>query len=300
MKPANRRLLPPMTALMAFEAAARHGTFARAAKEVALTQSAVSKQIATLERWLGTPLFERIGRRVSLTASGRLYAMPLTSALEQIRRATAAVAVTSRVPSPISIATLPGFGMRWLAPRLTRLFARHPELPVNFSSRVVPFDFKTEPLDAAIHFGRADWPGTESDLLMREEMAVVCSPEFASTHKLRQPADVLQHTLLEQSTRPHAWSAWFAATGIEPKTRRTRPQFEHFMMLAQAAAAGAGFALVPKFLVQPELTSGALVSPFDITITSDEAYFLVYPKAQLQNASFLLFRAWLLEEIHLQ
>lgn len=297
MKPTQRRrLLPPMTALMTFTAAVRSGTFARAAQEVGLTQSAVSRQIATLERWLGTALFDRIGRRVTLTETGRLYAPPIMAALDQIRSATSATIAADAMRRPISIATLPSFGMRWLAPRLPRLFARHPDLVVNFSMRVTSFDFATDQLDAAIHFGRADWPGTLADLLMREEMVVVCSPHVARSGRLREPSDLLEHTLLEQSTREDAWSQWFAAAGVEPRYRRSRPRFEHFMMAAQAAVAGAGCALVPRFLVQPELETGALVCPFEIALTGDQAYYLVYPRSQRENRSLLIFRQWLLEE----
>jgi LysR family transcriptional regulator, glycine cleavage system transcriptional activator len=193
-----------MTSLIAFEAAARTGSFGGAASRVALTQSAVSRAIATLEESLGVTLFQRDGRRVQLTEVGRAYADQIGVALDQIRRATAGTIEARNAPAPIAIATLPSFGMRWLAPRLPRLFARHPDLAVSFSTRVAPFDFARETFDAAIHFGEPDWVGAAAELLIYESMVPVCSPRIAHDKKLRTPADLRQHTLLEQSTRPDA------------------------------------------------------------------------------------------------
>jgi LysR family glycine cleavage system transcriptional activator len=292
----NRQLLPSMTALLIFEAAARAGSFSHAASRVALTQSAVSRAIAALEQSLGVSLFHRAGRRVQLTEIGRAYAGQIGIALDQIRRATAGTIEARKAPAPIGIATLPSFGMRWLAPRLPRLFARHPDLAVTFSARIAPFDFAGETFDAAIHFGDADWAGAAADLLMHESMIPVCAPELVQAAKLRTPADLRQHTLLEQSTRPNAWHEWFEKAGVPAGTIRPRPKFEHFMMLAQAAAAGAGIALVPRFLVESELADGALVCPFDIALPSRQAYFLVYPYSHIGNPSFAMFREWLLEE----
>jgi LysR family glycine cleavage system transcriptional activator len=292
----KRRLLPSMTSLIAFEAAARTGSFGGAASRVALTQSAVSRAIATLEESLGVTLFQRDGRRVQLTEVGRAYADQIGVALDQIRRATAGTIEARNAPAPIAIATLPSFGMRWLAPRLPRLFARHPDLAVSFSTRVAPFDFARETFDAAIHFGEPDWVGAAAELLIYESMVPVCSPRIAHDKKLRTPADLRQHTLLEQSTRPDAWQEWFQRAGVPAAPLRPRRKFEHFMMLAHAAAAGAGIALLPRFLVEAELADGTLVCPCDIELRSRQAYYIVYPYARTGNPSFAMFRDWLLEE----
>jgi LysR family transcriptional regulator, glycine cleavage system transcriptional activator len=291
-----RRLLPSMTSLMVFEAAARAGSFGRAASRVALTQGAVSKAIATLEQSLGVALFARTGRRVQLTEAGRAYAEQIGVALDQIRRATSAAIETPGSPAPISVATLPSFGMRWLAPRLPRLFARHPDLAVSFATRVAPFDFANASFDAAIHFGDADWQDAGSDFLLHESMIPVCAPQLLREGKLSKPADLAEQTLLEQSTRPDAWREWFERAAVRVETTRPRPKFEHFMMLAQAAAAGAGVALVPRFLVEPELGEGSLVCPFEITLQGRHAYHLVYPYDRLRQPSFARFRDWLLDE----
>jgi DNA-binding transcriptional LysR family regulator len=291
----SRRLLPPMGALNSFAAAARLGSFSRAAAEVGLTQSAVSRQVALLEDWLQAPLFDRAGRRVTLNAAGRAYAAEVAPALDRVRRATARLA-GGRPVNELSIATLPSFGMRWLAPRLPRLTARHPELVVNFAARSFPFDFAEEGFDAAIHFGRADWPGASHDFLFRETALPVCAPGWLAANPLRHPADVADKPLLFQSSRRDAWARWLRAAGVATDAVPAGPVFEHFLMLAQAAAAGAGLALIPSFLIEPELAAGTLVSPLPLPLATDEAYYLVCPEAAEGNAALTRFRAWMVEE----
>lgn len=293
---APRKWLPPMSALVTFEAAVRHGGFSRAGDDVGLTQSAVSRQIAQLEQWVGAPLFDRIGRRVRLNEAGRAYADDVLPALETVRRSTARVAARKPQRS-LSIATLPSFGMRWLAPRLGELSARHPELVVDFATRSHPFDFAQEGFDAAIHFGTPDeWPGTEMDLLFREEAVPVCAPDWLAAHPLREPADLLRAPLLTQSSRRDAWARWFAAAGVEAGNLTLGPSFEQFLMLAQACAAGAGVALIPSFLIRPELDAGTLVIPFARPLGTEQAYYLVRPEGGQESAPLRQFRDWILAQ----
>lgn len=290
-----RRLLPPTAALHSFAAAARHGHFSRAGAEVGLTQSAVSRQIALLEDWLGVKLFERNGRRVTLTADGAAYMEAIGPALQRIRQATAQM-IDRTERGAITIATLPSFGMRWLAPRLPGLTARQADLVVNFAARSDMFDFATSTFDAAIHFGRPDWPGAAHDLLFRELSLPVAAPALRDRIADRGPEALLDLPLLHLTTRPHAWQRWFAAAGVDAPPLAPEPSFEHFLMLAQAAAAGAGAALVPTFLIGPELQSGALVHLSDLPMSDDGAYYLVYPPERLANRRFRGFRDWLLSE----
>lgn len=285
-----------MAALHSFSAAARHGSFSKAADEVGLTQSAVSRQIAHLEAWLGLALFDRTGRRVALNPQGQAYAQAVAPALDTIRRATAK-ALAPPSDRTVNLATLPSFGMRWLAPRLPHLTSRHPDLMVNFAARTDEFDFAQEPFNAAIHFGRPDWPGVRHDLLFRERTIPVLAPSLAGQHALKTPADLARVPLLTQSFRQDAWSRWFAMAGVSPAPDvRTGPNFAHFLMLAQAVAAGAGAALIPSFLIEPELASGALVQAFDLPMTGQEAYYLVYPPDQLESPGFRQLRDWIIEE----
>ncbi|WP_454719039.1 LysR substrate-binding domain-containing protein [Caulobacter segnis] len=283
-----------MAALHSFSAAARHGGFSKAADEIGLTQSAVSRQIAHLEDWLGLPLFDRAGRRVALNAQGEAYAAAIAPALDVIRRATAK-ALAPRSDRTVNLATLPSFGMRWLAPRLPHLTSRHPDLLVNFAARTDEFDFAQEPFDAAIHFGRPDWPGAKHDLLFRERSIPVVAPQLIGG--LKTPADLARLPLLTQSFRQDAWARWFDLAGVSPRPAlRAGPSFAHFLMLAQAAAAGAGAALIPSFLIEPELASGALVQAFDLPMSGQEAYYLVYPADRSDNLGFAQLRDWIIEE----
>lgn len=295
MSEARRRLLPPIGALASFAAAARHDSFSRAGEEVGLTQSAVSRQIAVLEDWLQLTLFRRNGRRVELTAEGRAYADAIGPALDRIRAATAN-AIAKRPDSELSIATLPSFGMRWLAPRLPGLTARYPDIVINIAARSFPFDFAEEAFDAAIHFGLPDWPGAAHDLLFREEAIPVCSPARLAAQPIERPEDMLRWPLLVQSSRLGAWAQWFRLAGLDTVPPPPSGTFEHFLMLAQAAAAGGGIALIPRFLIQPELATGALVSPLPIPLSSEDAYYLVYPESRAAMPALRNVRDWLLEE----
>ena len=291
-----RKWLPPMNALTAFEAAVRHGGFSRAGEEIGLTQSAVSRQIAQLEDMLQTPLFDRIGRRVRLNEAGRAYAEELLPALDAIRRGTPGGAAGPS-QTALRVATFAHFGMRWLAPRLPQLTARHPDLVIDFAARSQPFDFGHEDFDAAVHFGVAqDWPGVAMDFLFREEAVPVCAPSWLAANPLRTPADLLHVPLLSQTSRRDAWPRWLAAAGVEASGLAAGPAFEHFLMLAQAAAAGAGVALIPSFLIRPELEAGTLVIPFARPMSTEQAYYLVYPSEALASPAVAQFRDWMLEQ----
>lgn len=295
MNERRRRLLPPIGALASFSAAARHDSFSRAAKEVGLTQSAVSRQIAVLEEWLQLSLFRRNGRRVELTLEGRDYAEAIIPALDRIRSATDGV-IRRANDHELTIATLPSFGMRWLAPRLPRLSALHPALIINFAARTIPFDFSEERFQGAIHFGLPNWPNASHDLLFQEEAIPVCSPAKLKEKPITSPMDVLDWPLLVQSSRRTAWDLWAKRAGLEAAVPLPSSSFEHFLMLAQAAAAGAGIALIPRFLIEPELASGALVSPLPVSLRSEEAYYLVAPLYAPKSGALDKLRQWLLEE----
>lgn len=295
MNEQGRKLLPPMAALNSFAAAARHGSFSRAALEIGLTQSAVSRQIAALEDWLQTSLFHRSGPRVALTDEGALYAEAVAPALRAIRQATAR-ALARPLDTGISIATLPSFGMRWLAPRLGRLTQQLPELVVNVSARTDEFDFADEAFDAAVHFGAPTWPDVEHDRLFGERTLAVVAPALLARHPVLAPVDFLGLPLLAQTERHRGWAIWFAAAGVDLPARRPIPTFEHFLMLAQAAVAGAGAALIPSFMIEDELARGLLVAPIDFTVPTDDAYYLVYPRARLDNPHFRAFRDWMIAE----
>ena len=295
MNPHTRRLLPPIGALASFVAAARHGSFSRAGEKTGLTQSAVSRQIAVLEDWLQVSLFVRRGRRVELSGQGEAYGRAVEPALERIRSASASL-LERRAEGELNIATLPGFGMRWLAPRLRQLSERHPGVVVNFAARSFPFGFADEPFDAAIHFGLPDWPNGAHDRLFSEETIPVCSSAVLERRPVAQAEDLLDWPLLVQSSRRDAWARWFALAGVETQAPAPSASFDHFLMLAQAAASGAGAALVPRFLIEEELAGGQLVSPLPISMSGQEAYYLVLPEGRQTTRPLADFREWLIGE----
>lgn len=285
-----------MTALACFASAAREGGFSRAGEHLGLTQSAVSRQIALLEESLQTPLFTRHGRRVTLNEAGRAYLEDIEPALRRIRQATIKT-MDRGSRRDLAIATLPSFGMRWLAPRLPGLTTRHPELTVNFAARSFPFNLREERFDAAIHFGAADWTDAEMVPLFTEQAVVACAPDWLRAEGIRAPADLLDKPLLFQTSRRQAWNRWFAAAGIEGLPPLKGPNFEQFLMLAQAAAAGSGAALLPRFLIEPELESGVLVTPFETALVDEGRYYLVLRPDWREHAGLVKFHDWLVEEV---
>ncbi len=292
----GRLSIPSLSALAAFEAASRHGSFTRAAEELNLTQGAVSRQVAHLEQVLGVALFQRIRKRVSLTPAGAAYATEIREGLSRLAAATVSAMAFRGATGVLHLAILPTFGTRWLIPRLPRFTERHPGITINFTTRLVPFDFSREPIDAAIHFGDPVWPGAILHRLMGEEVVPVAAPALVARIGLASPADMLRAPLLQQSTRPRAWASWLEQQGLPPERALMGPRFEQFAMVSQAAVAGLGLAIVPRFLVEEELRAGSLVIPFDRPVTGSGGYYLVYPEARAEWPAVIAFRDWLLEE----
>lgn len=293
MRDDDRRLMPPMAMLQSFAKAAEHGSFSRAADALALTQGAVSRQVAALEAWLGRPLFDRRGRRVSLNADGRDYAAAIAPALADIRRATRR-AMDDDGRHALEIATLPSFGMRWLAPRLPGLTARHPDIVINLTARSDEFDLDGEGYDAAIHFGQPDWPDVAHDFLFRETAIPVVGRGLAG--RIVTPADLRGVPLLTLRSRADAWSAWFEGQGMDGSDVTTSATHSQFLLLAQTVVAGGGAALIPRFLIEPELAAGDLIAPFRSSVASDAAYYLVTSRRRTPGPAMVAFKRWLLDE----
>ena len=294
----RKTFLPAAAGLLAFEAAARHTSISRAAAELHLTQSAVSRRIRQLETQLGVALFHRVRQRVVLTDAGRIYAVEVRIALQQFSAATQKVMALSGGGALLNLAVLPTLATRWLIPRLGDFAARCPEVTVNFAARAEPFDFAQEPFDAAIHFGAPHWAGATCEYLMHEEVVPVCSPAYRLRHGIREVADLASAVLLQQSTRPTQWAAWFDQVGGDFAHAMRGPRFEQFAMIAQAAVSGLGAALLPSFLVEAEIAAGTLVRLFPQSLHSADAYYLVYPKARAQTPVLLAFRDWILAQSH--
>jgi DNA-binding transcriptional LysR family regulator len=291
----SRKLLPSTSALAAFDSVARLASFSGAAEELSLTQGAISRQVSGLEEQLGILLFDRTSRGVVLTAAGTDYAKAVASALAQIRSASLA-AMTKRHSDQLNLAILPTFGTRWLMPRIPQFVARHPEITLNFATRIGVFDFDRDGIDMAIHIGQPDWPGAECTFLMEEMVAPVASSAFLKSHPVNKGEDLIRLPLLHMASRPGAWSHWFENLGIAG-TPSQGMRFEQFGNVAQACIAGLGVALMPLFLIDSELASGQLVEAFPHQVRSPSAYYAVAPMSKANFRPVVAFRAWLLEEV---
>lgn len=286
--PLPRRDLPATPSLQAFEAVARLGSFTAAAQELALTQSAVSRQVAALERQLGVTLLQRGPREVVPTPEGTDYARAVRGALGQLQCAALALQAS---PNQLTLAILPTFGTRWLMPRMPRFLRNHPDVTVHFATRIGQIDLAAEGLDAAIHAGRPDWPGAEATLLLEDRVQPCAAPSLAT----QTPEQIARSPRLALATRPREWADWCAAQGL-PDPGPPQMVFEHLSTLAQACIAGLGVALLPGFLFQPELSRGELV-PLGPLWHNGAGYWLMTPKAARPNPATDAFRDWLLTEV---
>jgi len=291
----KRRLLPSINALTAFEAVARTGSFSGAAEELGLTQGAVSRQVLSLEETLELKLFDRSRQGAKLTNAGSAYAAEIGPALRRISSATLNMITTKGHGGSIVLGILPTFGTRWLVPRLPRFFDLHPDVTLNFMTRLESRDLVQDGLDAAILVGDGSWPNCVVDPLVDEDLLPVCSPEFLQTAEIYQPGDVIKHQLLHLRTRPNAWRRWLTENATQPGDTPGM-SFEQFGMTAQAAMAGIGIAILPVFLITDELASGRLVPVFDQTVRSDMAYYYVYPQANADVPAVRALGDWLAEE----
>jgi len=285
-----------MSLLLAFEASARHLSFTRAATELALTQSAVSRQVQALEQLLEVPLFRRVKRRIELTEAGRGYQKELAAALQRIRSASLQAISHRSGRGAFHLAALPTFTAKWLMPRLNRFYERHPGVLVHLHSRVTRFDLDLAGIDAVIAVGDGDWPGLVPHRLLDEQVIPVMSPEMAASDPARKPADLARHTLLQVAARPDVWQRWFEAHGLPLRSMRWGAQFELTTHLIQAVASGIGIGLLPTFLVQDELRQGVLVPALNETFSTGAGYFFLASQDKLATPALAAFRDWLLEE----
>ena len=290
-----RRKIPGTDVLITFETVARHQSFTRAAAELALTQSAVCRQIAGLEQFLGVPLFNRIKKRISLTDAGQLYARQVREDLARLERDTLSIMAHQGAGGVLELAVIPTFATRWLIPRLGEFNRTHPEITLNLTTRAEPFMFTDTAFDAAIHFGDPIWPGAVAEYLFGEEMVPVCSPELIAGMGPLEARDLGRLPLLHQSSRPDAWHDWFAMLGIDDIHALRGARYELFGMLVEAARANLGVALVPRFFVLGELEAGSLTIPCAHAMTSERGYYLVYPERKSTSAALHTFTQWLLE-----
>ncbi|MFK3799848.1 LysR family transcriptional regulator [Pseudomonas sp. NPDC088444] len=290
-----RRKIPSTAALVSFEAAARHESFTKAAEELSLTQSAICRQIGSLEEFLNVELFRRSRRGVKLTEAGLSYSRRVAMQLDAVERDTLSV-MGHQGANVIELAVVPTFGTQWLLPRLKDFQQQNPDVTINLTNRTRPFLFADTDFDAAIYFGDADWSGTESHRLMSENPMPVCSPQLMGNKSRLSARELSEMPLLQQTTRPYAWRQWFNSMDMNIARDMTGPRYELFSMLAQAAMHEMGVALIPPFLIQRELAEQRLVVANAYALSSVKAYYLMIPERKVESASLKAFRDWLVEQ----
>ena len=291
-----RRKIPGTDLLIAFETSARHQSFTRAAEELCLTQSAVCRQISTLEDYLGILLFNRVKKRVTLSEAGLLYAKQVREYLKQMEHDTLSLMAHRGAGGVLELAVIPTFAARWLIPRLADFHAQNPAITLDLTTRAEPFMFTDTPFDAAIHFGDPVWPGAITEYLFGEDMVPVCSPSLLNGATRVDPEQLEHLPLLHQSARPDAWREWFEVAGRPNVNAMGGSRYELFSLLVEAARAGLGVALMPRFFVLSEIASGELLIPSPYVLHNQRSYYLVYPQNKVGSPSLQVFCQWLRDQ----
>lgn len=294
------RPLPPLNPLRAFEVAARHLSFTKAADEMFVTPSAVGHQVKTLEEHLGMALFIREAKTLTLTAAGRAYLPSVQEAfrvlIDATRQLSTELAQVLRVDIP------PTFAAKWLIPRLDRFVKAHPEIDIQVSTNSSPPDFARDIYDVAIRFGSGYYPGLHSEMCLAVNVFPVCSPDLLhGEHPLREPADLKHHTLLHDAStysngsNPH-WSAWLKLAGALDVDPTRGLSFTPSHLVINAAIDGLGVALAKDSWVEQDLLAGRLVRPFEVSLPVESAYYMVFPMHRAGDVRIATFVDWVRSE----
>lgn len=293
------RSLYPLNALRAFEAAARHLSFAKAADELSVTPAAVSHQVKKLEDYLGIQLFRRLPRGLLLNDAGQTFSAELADIFVSLDKA---VERTREGPaqSELTISVAPMFAVKWLVPRLQRFAAAHPDIDVRMSSSLDVVDFQRSGFDAAIRLGRGQYPGLAAERLFAETLTPMCSPRLLK--ELARPADLADQVLLHDDSmkfHPDAptWETWLRAAGASQIDASRGPRFSQPEHTLQAAIDGIGVVLGWHNLASGDLAAGRLVEPFRLRLPLDFAFYLVYPETYTDRRKIMKFKSWLLSEV---
>lgn len=291
-----RRVCPSIQELQAFEAAARHMSITRAATELCVTQGAVSRQILSLEDWLGVPLFERVKQRLVLTQAGHTYLARIRPSLFSLETATIELRASATAAGVLTLACVPTFGAKWLIPRLPDFKRKHPDITVSFVPYSQNGDFISGgTVDVAIRFGEGVWPNAVVDYLTGRELLAVAAPAIAQ--EIRHAQDVAGWPLLHHTSVPHAWEDWRVSAGLEGIKSYEGARFDQFSLLIEAVIAQLGVALVPACLISSELLSGKVQAISGNTIEGWKGYYLCYPEERQHLPAVMAFREWLITQV---
>ena len=297
------RRLPPLNALRAFEAAARHLSFAKAAEELNVTPAAISHQVKALEDYCQVKLFRRLTRALLLTDAGQAALPGLREGFDRLAEAAERLQ-SARPGNVLTISVAPSFGAKWLVPRLDRFRARHPEYEVRIDATDHTVDFSREAVDVGLRYGRGNYPGLRADALLTEVSTPVCSPRLLEGERaLRAPEDLRHHTLLhvswqtEDDSAPN-WRMWLLAAGVRDVDPTRGLSFNQETLAIQAAIEGQGVALTGSVLAGDDLAAGRLVRPFELSLCDpvDFGYYIVSPEETAGHPKVAAFRGWILDE----
>ena len=290
--------LPSLNGLRAFEAAARHLSFTRAAAELNVTQTAISHQIRRLEEQLGIRLFERRTRELLLTREAAAYLPAVQGAFEELRQATARLQRPAR-GGMLTVSTTASLAAKWLVTRVAAFQDANPGIEVRISTSSHLVDFVREEVDMAVRYGRGSWPGLRATWLMAEDIFPVCSPALLRDGKpLRKPADLADHTLLHTTTSREDWQLWLTAAGLPISIAARRGlSFDQSFMAVQAAVEGLGVALGRTRFVEADIAAGRLVVPFDVVLPADAGFYIVAPEETADTPKIALFHDWLIASV---
>lgn len=296
------RKLPPLNALRAFEAAARHLSFTRAADELFVTQAAVSHQVKALEDHLGLKLFKRMNRALMLTDAGQRYFPDVRDALDQLSKATQSLH-KSDTSGILTVSVMPSFASLWLVPRIPNFSHAYPDIDLRISADDRIVDFAQDDVDCAIRYGLGHWPDVYKERFLEEDVFPVCSPFYLEKHPpIIQPSDLKGHVLLHdyaiwsEAEKHLTWENWLRQANVAGVDHTKGPQFSHTHMVMQSCLAGEGVALGRSALIQSELDAGRLVRLFDFSVSAEIAYYFVCPPDTIERFKIKAFRDWLLSE----
>ena len=292
-----KRDCPTIQELLAFDAVARYESVSKAAEVLCLTVSAVSKQLAGLELFMGRRLLEKRGRGVQLTPLGQFYWQKIATSLRMIEAATFEVRSNVADSGVLSLACVPTFLTKWLIPRLPDFRRAHPSITLSFSQHMGLSEPLAPGVDVVIRYGTGEWPGLVADYIAGREFVLVVSPTLQGLgNRMMRPADLLGHTLLHHEEAPQAWPLWSEQQGLTQLHVHSGPRFAQYSAVIQAAISGLGVALVPRVLVEEELERGSLLCPFDQTLVVGQGHFLCYRPDRAASPLLVAFKGWILAQ----
>jgi LysR family transcriptional regulator, glycine cleavage system transcriptional activator len=292
-----KRLCPTVHELLAFDAVARHQSLTHAAGTLCLTVSAVSKQITSLEAFLGQQLLHKQGRGIALTSHGRVYWQKVSSSLRTLETATVEMQSGNGNNGVLTLASVPTFLTKWLIPRLPDFRRKAPGVTLSFRQHLGAFEEMPADVDLAIRYGHGQWPGVVTDYIAGKEFVFIAAPGLMSSERQATAAQLTTYTLLHHEGAPTAWPQWAANYGLPHVSVQSGPRFAQYSAVIQAVVSGLGVALVPRILVLDELASKSVVMPFGHPTIVEQGHYLCFRKERIELPALAAFRSWILSHV---